>query len=1034
MIRRSLIGASLAAMASTLGMMPALARADIPLSVRNTFRIGNSGVICTAQNAPGDARLGGMFDRSYRLTCRDAAGAVGTLIAVHRELPLDGAPSAPGVPELACNVAAASLIDLVGAVSAQECRDQRSGVDYRRYAARRDGVTYLVEGLAGYDPALRLALASVVKDRSIAGEIRVASTEVSDPAAFARIQAGQLDSGGVREEAYLRNNGGHYAESAAFFESLAERDEHKQAYTAGGIGSLAEALASQALQQSNMGNFDAATRLFEASAKSISQGDVLTQRLLRNNRALDRLNQRDPAAALAEIARPVEPVDAIFDRNKLAHGEINLPLSEQINRENEVLKRLGGIDTGLSVAERAAILDAQAVALSGTAARLQGKFADAASQLDQADRTLASVHNGRVVSVGWLRSEIAVETALVEEAQGQTGNAKASFDRAIAMLETAFPQSPALLAAKARKAAFLGRIGAASEARTLFADVVKESASSGDSGVALRDLLTPYFRLLAQQGGADAATDAFAAAQVLQRPGVAQTQAVLARQFAEGNDEASALFRLSLARTRDIVRSEGEIARLSGLAAPTPAELAQLQAEQGQLVTLQGDQTALVSRLAAYPRYNVLSPQRVSLNELQQALKPGEAYYKLMVAGDEVYALFASPTAAQTFRINLSRDALADQVRNIRDTIVKVEAGRQVNYPFNVPLSRSLYRSLFDPLEAEMPNVRHLVFEPDGAMLQLPPGVLIASDKGIAAYTRQSAEPDGDPFDMTGIDWLGRNREISIAVSPRGFLDIRKLAPSRAARPYLGLGHNASPPARTVTAAVADECDWPLATWQNPISADELHFAQARMGPGGMVMTDGQFSDTMLLADPRLDQYRVLHFATHGLVTAPRKDCPARPALITSFGGSGSDGLLSFREIFDLKLDADVVILSACDTAGMATIGASREAGVTSGGNYALDGLVRAFVGSGARSVVASHWPVPDDFDATKRLIGGMVSAIPGKPLAEALMEAERKLMNDPRTSHPFYWAAFIILGDGAKPMIADQTKVAVKFSPERTR
>jgi hypothetical protein len=106
---------------------------------------------------------------------------------------------------------------------------------------------------------------------------------------------------------------------------------------------------------------------------------------------------------------------------------------------------------------------------------------------------------------------------------------------------------------------------------------------------------------------------------------------------------------------------------------------------------------------------------------------------------------------------------------------------------------------------------------------------------------------------------------------------------------------------------------------------------------------------------------------------------PARPALVTSFGDSGSDGLLTFREIFDLKLDADVVILSACDTAGMATVGASREAGVTTGGNYALDGLVRAFVGAGARSVVASHWPVPDDFDATKRLIGGLLDAGPGR-------------------------------------------------------
>jgi CHAT domain-containing protein len=137
---------------------------------------------------------------------------------------------------------------------------------------------------------------------------------------------------------------------------------------------------------------------------------------------------------------------------------------------------------------------------------------------------------------------------------------------------------------------------------------------------------------------------------------------------------------------------------------------------------------------------------------------------------------------------------------------------------------------------------------------------------------------------------------------------------------------------------------------------------------------------------------------------------------------------LSFREIFDLNLDADVVILSACDTAGAATSTASREAGVATGGNYALDGLVRAFVGAGARSVVASHWPVPDTYDATKRLISGMIEAKPGQPLADALGDAQQGLMDDANTSHPFYWAAFIILGDGAKPLVPT-TAVAASAS-----
>ena len=80
--------------------------------------------------------------------------------------------------------------------------------------------------------------------------------------------------------------------------------------------------------------------------------------------------------------------------------------------------------------------------------------------------------------------------------------------------------------------------------------------------------------------------------------------------------------------------------------------------------------------------------------------------------------------------------------------------------------------------------------------------------------------------------------------------------------------------------------------------------------------------------------------------------------------------------------------------------------------------------------MVASHWPVPDEYDATKRLVGGLVGAKPGEPLALALEQAQEKLMDDPRTSHPFYWAAFIILGDGAKPLIPTATMAGTAAKP----
>lgn len=984
-----------------------------PLSIRNSFRVGSSGVTCTAQNAPLDKRLGGIFDRSYRLSCRDASGAVGTLIAVRRDVAMGSEPTGlPGVT-LACGGDGAVMIEALGRVAAVNCRDQAANVDYKRYAVKRGGTTYFVEGLAGYDPALRLALASVIADAPVAGEIRVATTEVSDPAAFARVQAGQLDRLGARDEGYLRNNGGRFAESSEFFEALANRDRNS------GSAGLAEALANQALQQSNLGNFTTADRLLAQAGSAMARGDGVTQRLIRNYRAINRLNQRKPAAALKELSTPVNAIGDVFDRGSLEAGLINMPLAEQINRESSALKRLGAVDPGLSDTERAEILDAQADALKATATRLQGRYDEAIKGFEGAGRRLEAVRGGRVASAGWLRSEIQIELALLAEAQGRKADSGAAFDRAIALIGASFPQSPALLAAQARKAAWLGRSGDEAGALALYGKVVEDSLVVPDAGTTLRDLLGPYFGLLAKSGGVESAKATFAASQVLQRPGVAQTQAVLARQMSEGNDEAAALFRLSLARTRDIARTEALVEQLSTVATPDAQQAAALQSAQDNLASLRRDQTALVSKLAAFPRYNVLAPRSVELGELQSALKGGESYYKLMVVGERVYGLFVTNGAARVVDLSLSPADMAKQVKEIRDTIVKVENGQQVNYPFDLDKSRALYKTLFGQVEDMLPTTRHLIFEPDGAMLQLPPTVLVTGDKGVAEYKKRMESPDGDPFDFTGVEWLGRGREVSIAVSPRGFLDIRKLAASGAPRNYLGLGHNAKPAARPV-AAVADECDWPLATWQNPISADELLFAQKKLSLGGSaVKTDAAFSDSALLSEADLDQYRVLHFATHGLVTAPRADCPARPALVTSFGDMGSDGLLSFREIFDLKLNADLVILSACDTAGMATVAASREAGVTTGGNYALDGLVRAFVGAGARTVIASHWPVPDDFDATKRLIGGVIDSMPGQELANALEGAQEKLMDDPNTSHPFYWAAFIIVGDGAKPLVS---------------
>ena len=1001
--RLLLLGTAIASTSAAIGA-PVLQIAN-----RSSFRLGDAGVMCTAQSRATDPRLTGIFDRGYLLTCRDAASAVGSLLAVRRIIDPITEPSALKAGVLSCGAPSLVVVDGVGPVTSLACRDEAAKLDYKRYSLTRGKTSYLVEGLAGYDPALRFALGSVVSDRPQTGAVRVATTEVSDAAAFARTQAGSLDPAAARIEAYTLNNGGQFAQSEQFFETIALRDRND-------APALAEALANQGLQQSNLSNFSAALRLFDQAESKAPRTDPVLQRLIRNYRAINQINQRQSDIALTELAKPVATIQSTEDQD-LRNGLITLALADEINRESNAYKQVD-VGTGLRPAERAMVLDAQALQLSGIALRMNGKLAQASEDLGKAQGLLRKVRDGKLASAGWLSADIEVERALVAEASGNGGSAIAAYDSAINVLAHNYPDSPMLLAARARKAAFLARNGDAVAARILYAEVVDQSTSIPDSGIALRNLLTPYFELLAKDGSAASAALMFRAAQALARPGVAQTQAVLARQLSEGDGEASALFRLAVKRTREIARTEAELIDLSAKKAPSPADVATLTATKASIEQMRADQTSLQSQLAAFPRYKVLAPQQTDLSELQSALRAGEGYYKMMAVGDRLYAVFATHETARAMRIGLNRNVMADKVSQIRNSIVRFENGEAVTDPFDADNARSLYLDLFAPIDGEVQALKHLVFEPDGPMLQLPPYLLITKQGGLDAYKARQKLVNADEFDMRGVDWLGRGREISISVSPRSFLDVRAIAPSRARNAYLGLGDNAPVTVKPV-AAVADDCDWPVQQWQTPISPAELTLASAIFGPSNSkLLTGAAFTDTALLQDNQLDNYRILHFATHGLVTAPRPDCPPRPALVTSFGGPGSDGLLSFREIFDLKLDADVVILSACDTAGAATTGASREAGVMTGGNYALDGLVRAFIGAGARSVIASHWAVPDAYDATKRLISGLIEARPGEPLAMALGNAQRGLMDDAQTSHPFYWAAFIILGDGAKPLI----------------
>jgi CHAT domain-containing protein len=971
-----------------------------------------------------DAATTGMFDRTWSIVCRDAARAVGQVRAL-RVSPTDAAQrlSAIRASEVDCN-GQSEPVDVadLGSVPVLQCRLKSANVGYHVYQYQRGRITYVAEGLAGYDSALELALRTIVADKPVAGKVTVATTNVIDPVAFARVQAGTLDAEQALAEGYRRNNSGNYAEAAEFFDTLQSRVADDDANSRS-----AEYLINRALQKSNLGDFGEADALFE-EARKVALKDRVQTRLRRNFEAIHLLNQRRFDEALTRLDQPVVPIGAPTEFTTSAI-EIGAQVAAEINSGVPVAQRLGASESSqLSADERARILDAQAQQIRGSALRLKGDLNGARTALAAADHEATAVRGGRVVSITRLRAQIASDEGLVAEASGDVGGGEAKLRQALALLETRYPETAAVNGAKARLAAYLARHGKREEALAMYAQVVQASATTRNSVTGLGNLLNPYLGLLVDDMAARPALagDFFMATQALVRPGVADTQAILARELSEGAGEGSRLFRQARTLERDIERTRVELATLVALPQRDAATSTAIGTLERDLKGYVDQQTATQAELAAFPQYRALDTSVLTLPALQSSLKPGEAYVKMLIAGGNAYMLGVTATSAKAWRVGASPEQLDAAVDELRSTIVVEEGGQLNTYPFDVVASRKLFVALFGPYATELAGAKHIIFEPDGALLRLPINLLVTDDASVDAYKQRIARPNADEFDFTGVHWLGRTAAVSTAVSARSFRDARGAPASAAKKQYLGYGQNAPLTAnvsrastRGLSGAGAVDCNWPKAEWDKPISADELRQASLIVGANRSdVVTGAAFTDQAVMTRPDLADYRILHFATHGLVTAPRPECPARPALLTSFGPAGSDGLLSFREIYDLKIDADLVILSACDTAGKATIAATREAGVTTGGGNALDGLVRAFIGAGGRAVIASHWPAPDDFDATKRLITGLFED-KGDTVGDALRQAEVKLMDDPQTSHPYYWSGFAIVGDGSRTLLA---------------
>jgi CHAT domain-containing protein/tetratricopeptide (TPR) repeat protein len=557
------------------------------------------------------------------------------------------------------------------------------------------------------------------------------------------------------------------------------------------------------------------------------------------------------------------------------------------------------------------------------------------------------------------------------------------------------------------------------------------------------------------------AREMFQAAQWAQSSQAAQSLAQMAARGAKGDQRLAALVR----ERQDLVAEwQRRDADRNAAAAQAPEDRNTLaEADNSARLSAIDDRLDAVDKeLAAdFPDYAALAnPAPLSVEEVQQQLGADEALVLFLdtperaPTPDETFIWVVTRNDARWVRSELGTAGLAREVASLRcgldrdgawigtrcnDLLKTTHApgnGIDEPLPFDLARAHALYKALFGQVE-DLIKDKQLLIVPSGALTQLPFQVLVTAKP-----------PSARPNDFRGYRdaaWLARDHAITVLPAVASLNALRQFAKqSRATDAYLGFGNPlldgdpttypddavrarlarekqctpvrvasiaGVPGARAITVNLTDiRRLLPL-----PETADEVCEVANDLGadPATHVYIGVRATETMvkqLSEAGTLATARIVHFATHGLVAGDLSST-SEPGLLLTPPGTPSDiddGFLSASEVAALKLDADWVILSACNTAA-----------ANSKDTDALSGLARAFFYAGARSLLVSHWSV--DSEATVKLITKAIAELKADPKigrAEALRRSMVSLMDtgEDYQSHPAAWAPFVLVGEGAPP------------------
>ena len=382
---------------------------------------------------------------------------------------------------------------------------------------------------------------------------------------------------------------------------------------------------------------------------------------------------------------------------------------------------------------------------------------------------------------------------------------------------------------------------------------------------------------------------------------------------------------------------------------------------------------------------NRLPVQPAALTNVENDLRPDEVLLEYVLDDPISFCISVTRRGAHVQALPIGRKDVEKLAEQFVDEVRAKGAG--------VEISKRLFRALLEPIP-EAKTAARLIIAPDGA-LNLLPFEAVRDNQG---------------------EYLLKSRVISYVPSGT-ILDVLRRARKNesAASPFLGLGdvayENQGGAGRRIPAP--DTVRGQVLRGMADLSGLQLHdLPQTRreveeigkiVGPEAVMLLGKDATETAFKKEP-LDQFRVLHLAVHGFADT---QYPERSALVLGTDPkSGDDGLLQVREIIRLRLNAELTTLSACDT-GVGKL--QGQEGVSS--------LVEAFLVAGSKSVVASLWSADDTF-ASALMERFYLRLGRGEDTGSALRDAKLDLLAKyGEQASPFYWAAFIAVGEASTPV-----------------